>query len=105
MIYTIDDAVVRQRKSDGFWSATDMCKIGKKKFKDFYRLNQTKEYLNLVAGVLDMSQDQLIEVKKGNSSKFSQGSWIHPRIATYLASWISPLFAVKIGGWSEEWKD
>jgi hypothetical protein len=103
-MHTIDGAVVRQRKNDGFWSATDMCKIGKKRFSDFYRLDQTNEYLKLVARILDMSQDQLIEVRKGGNDKSSQGSLIHPRVATYLACWISPLFAVKIGGWIEEWK-
>ncbi len=33
----------------------------------------------------------LLEIKKGGN-KYNQGTWIHPRIATYLASWI------------EEWK-
>jgi hypothetical protein len=63
--HSLDDAVVRQRRNDGFWSATDMCKIGKKRFKDFYRLNQTREYLKLVADILDTSQDRLIEIRKG----------------------------------------
>jgi hypothetical protein len=33
-----------------------------------------------------------------------QGTWVHPRVGTYMANWISPYFAVKISLWIEEWK-
>ena len=45
---------------------------------------------------------QLIDVKKGNSSKFSQGSWIHPDLAVQLAQWISPIFALQVSKWIRE---
>jgi len=41
-------------------------------------------------------------VKKGNSNKFAQGSWIHPDLATNLAQWISPTFGVQVSRWVRE---
>lgn len=45
---------------------------------------------------------QLIDVKKGNSHKFAQGSWIHPDLTTNLAQWISPKFGVQVSRWVRE---
>lgn len=45
---------------------------------------------------------QLIDCKKGNSSNFEQGSWIHPDLAVNLAQWISPLFGLRVSRWVRE---
>ena len=45
---------------------------------------------------------QLIDIKKGNSSKFSQGSWIYPDLSVQLAQWLSPSFALKVSRWIRE---
>ncbi len=42
---------------------------------------------------------KLIDIKKGNSSNFEQGTWIHPDLAIQLAQWISPQFALLVSGW------
>ena len=34
-------------------------------------------------------------MKKGNSSKFQQESWVHPYIAIQLAQWVNPNFAIQ----------
>jgi hypothetical protein len=44
-------------------------------------------------------------VKKGNSSSFTQGSWVHPLLATHLAQWISVSFFIKVSLWIDEWKN
>ncbi|AFX93006.1 putative KilA-N domain-containing protein [Megavirus courdo11] len=33
-----------------------------------------------------------------------RGTYVHPILLTSIANWISPLFAVKISVWIEEWK-
>ena len=42
---------------------------------------------------------QLVEVNRGQSSKFKQGSWIHPDLAIQLAQWINPTFALQVSKW------
>lgn len=43
-----------------------------------------------------------MDVKRGNSTKFSQGSWVHPDLAVQLAIWISPRFALQVSAWVRE---
>ena len=42
---------------------------------------------------------QLIDIKKGNSGEFFQGTWIHPDLAIQLAQWLSPKFAIQVSKW------
>lgn len=42
---------------------------------------------------------QLIESKRGASSCYQQGSWVHPDLAIQLAQWISPFFALHVSQW------
>ena len=45
---------------------------------------------------------QLIQICKGNSSKFQQGTWVHRKVAIHLAQWLSPSFAVQVSNWLDE---
>jgi hypothetical protein len=40
-----------------------------------------------------------VDIKKGNSGDFNQGSWIHPDLAIQLAQWISPSFTLQVSKW------
>lgn len=103
-IKTFNNSNIRRRITDNYFSATDMCKMYKKEFSDYNRLKQTKEYLQSLEEELNMTIAQLVDIKKGNSSQFEQGTYVHPYVATHLAMWISPKFAVKVTKWIEEWK-
>ena len=99
------------RHEDGYINATMLCKAGKKKFNDYHRLKQTQELLNSCGKYTNIDKDKLIKVKQGGISKSNdsldpklQGTWVHPLIATNLASWISSDFAIKVYIWIEEWK-
>jgi hypothetical protein len=93
---------IRIRKSDGFMSATDMCKVNKKKlWSDYFRLKQTKEYIEALERALQICKAQLLESVAANMP--NRGTWVHPRVAVHLAQWISPQFAVKVSEWIEEW--
>lgn len=90
--------VIAIRETDGFVNATQMCKAGKMKFSNWYRLTITKEKIKTLEKEL---KQQVIEVSRGGNHR---GSWIHPRLATCLAQWISPLFELEVSGWVEEWR-
>lgn len=105
-IYEFMNGKIRQRIRDGYFSATDICKIGNKQFNDFSRLDKSKEYLQILEYQLNKDSNKkiiLIEVIKGGNI-YKQGSMIHPIAATYLAMWISPKFSVKVTLWINEWK-
>ncbi len=89
--------LIRQR-SDGYMNATDMCKVSKKKYIDFAKNKQTAEFLKTLEDKLNIrNEDLVIIVKEGTMQK--QGTWVHPRVALYLAQWISPSFAVQVVDW------
>lgn len=119
----LNKITIQTRESDNFINATELCKAGGKQFNDWYKLDGTKEFIRVLAETLKQemgdtiifaSENQsldykvesqeviLVDIKKGNSSKFAQGSWIHPDLAVYLAQWISPTFAIQVARWVRE---
>ena len=72
---------------------------GGKKFNDWFRLDTTKQLISLAESEAGIPATQLIDIKKGNSSQFEQGTWIHPDLAIQLAQWISPAFALQVSKW------
>jgi hypothetical protein len=92
---------IKQRE-DGYLNATEMCKVGGKKSNDYFRLDQTNEYLTTLSMSINIPIAQLIE-KIMTGLNENRCTWVHPRVAIHLAQWISPQFAVKISEWIEEW--
>jgi hypothetical protein len=79
-----------ESRDDGFINATQLCKAGSKEFAKWYRLDSTKELIMTLSQDCDIHKrmshnDVLIDIKKGNSNKFKQGTWIHPDLAIQLA--------------------
>ena len=89
-------------REDGYINATLLCKAGGKKFNDWNRLKNTNELITVLESETGNPVSQLIDVNKGNSSKYEQGSWIHPDLAIQLAQWISPSFALQVSRWTRE---
>jgi hypothetical protein len=105
----LNNIAIESRSSDKFINATQMCKAGGKRLKNWYVLESTKELIKTLKNnlesegkILPSLEIKLIDVKRGNSSKFSQGSWIHPDLAVQLAQWISPSFAIQVSRWIRE---
>jgi hypothetical protein len=96
---TLNDVVIVSRSEDNYINATQLCQAGNKKFNDWYRLDSTKQLTDALNCDTGIPVSQLVDVKKGNSSEFNQGSWIHPDLAIQLAQWISPLFALQVSKW------
>jgi hypothetical protein len=95
----LNDVIILSRVEDNYINATQLCKAGNKKFNDWVRLNSFGELINELECETGIPASQLIDVKKGNSSEFIQGSWIHPDLAIQLAQWISPKFALMVSKW------
>jgi hypothetical protein len=93
------NGVVIVSRSDGFVDATEICKAGGKRFNHWYQLESTKQLFNETASEAGIPASQLMDIKKGNSGDFNQGSWIHPDLAIQLAQWISPSFALQVSKW------
>jgi hypothetical protein len=95
----LNDVVVISRSEDNYINATQLCQAGGKQFNDWFRLNITKSLLIEAVSETGIPVSQLIDIKKGNSNEFQQGTWIHPDLAIQLAQWISPQFALQVSKW------
>ena len=98
--------VVHQRPVDGYVNATELCQRAGKFFGDYHRSAQTKAYLEALSadmGIPISGQTGLVQVRKGGNDKASQGTWVHPQVATHLGQWLSPEFAVKVNRWVVDW--
>jgi hypothetical protein len=105
----INNVIIVSRSEDNYINATQLCQEGNRQFSQWYRLDSTKLLINalkLKVGIptleksdMGIHTSQLIDIKKGNSNDFNQGSWIHPDLAIQLAQWISPIFALQVSEW------
>jgi hypothetical protein len=93
------NGVIIISRSDGFVNVTDLCRAGGKRFNHWYSLESTKQLIYEAASEAGIPASQLLDIKKGNSGDFNQGSWIHPDLAIQLAQWISPSFALQVSKW------
>lgn len=90
---------ITSRHPDHYVNATEICQAGGKKFFDWARLESTKELITVLSSEAGIPVSLLVETKRGQTSKFRQGTWIHPDLAIQLAQWISPAFALHISRW------
>jgi len=96
---TLNNIVITSRNEDNFINATQLCQAGGKQFNDWFRLNNTKQLINEAVSETGIPVSQLVDIKKGNSGEFIQGTWIHPDLAIQLAQWLSPKFAIQVSKW------
>jgi hypothetical protein len=98
-------ATIRQRSSDGYLCATDMCQSTGKRLNDYRRLKSTQEYIVALSSDAGIPASNIIQVVKGvqkGKTAQDQGTWIHPYASINLAQWCSPEFAVMVTKWTFE---
>jgi hypothetical protein len=98
-------ATIRQRSSDGYLNATDMCQSTGKRLNDYRRLKSTQEYIVALSSDAGIPASNIIQVVKGvqkGKTAQDQGTWIHPYASINLAQWCSPEFAVMVTKWTFE---
>lgn len=81
--------IIQQRELDGYVHATAMCKACGKLFADYNRLDTTQAFLVALSNDIDIHISQLVFSRKGKTSKFKQGTWVHPKVAEHLSRWLS----------------
>jgi hypothetical protein len=96
---TLNNVTIISRHPDHYVNATQLCQAGAKKFNDWYRLDSTKELIAVLSSDAGIPASLLVESKRGATSLFQQGSWVHPDLAIQLAQWISPSFALQVSRW------
>jgi uncharacterized protein YunC (DUF1805 family) len=89
-------------RADGYIDATAICEASRKQFSDWNRLGSSKALIEALESETGIPRTLLIETYKGNTTKFTQGSWIHPDLAIQLAQWVSPKFAIQVSRWMRE---
>lgn len=67
-----------------------MCQACEREFRDWNRLQGSNAYIEALSSDVQIPTSQLIEIKKGNSQDFEQGTWIPRLIALELSRWLSP---------------
>lgn len=91
-------------REDGYLNATQIAAHFGKLPKDYLKTEQTQQYISALAESLSertkilTDENQIVIVKKGNSKNFTQGTWLHPKLAIHFARWLNPKFAV----WCDE---
>ena len=75
-------------------NATEMARSFGKTPKDFLVNKSTKELISTLSVIRGIPLSQLVVVRKGNSSQFGQGTWMHEDVALEFARWLSPKFAI-----------
>ena len=91
-------------REDGYLNATQIATHFGKLPKDYLKTEQTQQYISALAESLSertkilTDENQIVIVKKGNSKNFTQGTWLHPKLAIHFARWLNPKFAV----WCDE---
>jgi len=96
---TLNNVVISSRPLDHYVNATQLCQAGSKKFNDWFRLDTTNQLIMELSSEAGIPVSLLVESNRGRTSKFGQGSWIHPDLSIQLAQWISPKFAIQISQW------
>jgi hypothetical protein len=96
---TLNNIVITSRPIDHYVNATQLCQAGGKLFKDWFRLESTKELIDELSADGGILPSALVETKRGGNDKSKQGSWIHPDLSIQLAQWISPKFAIQVSKW------
>ena len=100
--FTLNNVTITSRHPDHYVNATQLCQAGNKKFNDWVRLDTTKDLITVLSSDAGIPASLLVDSKRGQTSKFQQGSWIHPDLAIQLAQWISPSFALQVSRWIRE---
>jgi len=91
---------LEHRPEDGYINVTGLCLASGKLLNDWYRLEKTKAFIEILSNDTGISISKLIY--KGKGGKKKSQSWVHPQVAVNIAQWISPEFNVLVSKWVYE---
>jgi len=105
IVHSIASVDVGQRLGDGYVNATQLLKAHKaktgeiKKLANWLETEKAKGYIAYVALKVGIPTFKLIQSRRGVNG----GSWIHPKLATSFAAWLSVEFEYQVSEWVQEW--
>lgn len=102
IIHEFNHSPIKQRRVDGYFDATAMCKAAGRRWSDYHRRETTRSFINEILPVVQIcttAQNQEIIKTIQGGHPHEQGTWIHPYLAINLAQWCSPQFAVQVTKW------
>jgi hypothetical protein len=86
------------RTGDGYINATQLCMAGGKEFCEWKRRQTAEDFLKDLSIELKMpiikvkdiiSYPGLIEINHGGNANADRSTWVHPRVAINISTWIS----------------
>ena len=87
---------LEHRPEDGYINVTGLCQAANKKISNWFQLDKTKAFIEVLSTNAGIPEFQLTYISKGKKS------WVHPQIAVNIAQWISPEFDVLVSKWVYE---
>jgi hypothetical protein len=89
----LEHDVIIMRKN-GYVNITKLCQQYGKLFKNWLGNDSSKELVSFVSSLAEISADVLMVLVKGGQLPETRGTYVHPRLAPHIASWISPKVGV-----------
>ena len=115
----VNGVVIQQRRSDGFINATAMAVAHGKNIADWFRTQDSFEYLTAFADDLGVEINYGIShnssimsisaaypslvISKRGSPDNGGGTWVYPDIAIKVAQWCNKPFEIQVIRWIKEW--
>ncbi|WP_018227633.1 KilA-N domain-containing protein [Methyloversatilis universalis] len=80
-------------REDGYFNMTKAAKHFGKVLSDFWRLQETAEYLDAMVVTTGIPLEILKQARCGGKGA-NVGTWAHPKLAVFFARWLDVRFAV-----------
>jgi len=96
----LDGFTVWQRKSDGYWNATALCKAAGKEWYGYARNADNQKFMEGLKRSPQICGDLIQMITDGPNE--TRGTWVHRKVAIDLARWCSTDFAIQVNGWIDE---
>jgi hypothetical protein len=104
--HELHGVVVEQRPADGYLNATKLAKAYeaetgiRKDVRDWLLTERAKSYIERLSTKTGIPVLDLVQVKKGGNAS---GTWLHPKLATPFATWLSIEYEFQVSEWVEQW--
>jgi hypothetical protein len=106
--HQIGTLTIGQRGNDGYINATRLTQAyreqtGKRRdVNDWLRTKRTQEMIEHLASNTGIPVNQIYQVFQGSPDN-GGGTWLHPKLATRFAIWLSDDFGLMVENWVETW--
>ena len=89
----LDDVTVHQDAVTQYIDITTLCESRKKHFNDWRRTEKADHLMEKVAKLTGLGEHELVIVTP-NSPHQRRTTWVHPKVAAIVATWLDPTFVI-----------